>query len=126
MLLYTMGGALSFGKISRMPDAPPKPRAVVEAARRGATADLELLLREGGDLNASYANYRPLHALIQTDPHKDCGKPWAARLRCLDWLLAQGADPELAGGWPPARALVIAGFTGVPEYVERLKTAGAK
>ncbi len=108
-----------------MPKASPK-RAVVEAARNGSLAELERLRREGADLNASYAQYRPLHSLIQTDPHRAQRRPSAERLRCLDWLLANGADPELTGGWPPARAMVIAGFTGVPEYVERLKDAGVK
>jgi ankyrin repeat protein len=109
-----------------MPDSRPKPRAMVEAGRQGAKAALEALLAQGGDLNASYANYRPLHALIQTDPHKAHGKPSADRLRCLQWLLANGADPELTGGWPPARAMVIAGFTGISEYVGELRTAGVK
>src|SRR6476619_1294820 len=108
-----------------MPKASPK-RAVVEAARNGSLPNLRRLLREGADLNASYANYRPLQALIQTDPHRSQRRPSSERLRCLDWLLANGADPELTGGWPPARAMVIAGFTGVPEYVERLRDAGVK
>jgi hypothetical protein len=108
-----------------MPKASPK-RAIVEAARNGSLAELQRLLAEGADLNASYANYRPLHALIQTDPHRGERRPPAERLRCLDWLLANGADPELTGGWPPSRAMVLAGFTGIPDYVERLKQAGVK
>src|SRR6185436_660886 len=104
-----------------MPDPRPRPRAMAEAARQGSKSALEALLEKGGDLNASYANYRPLHSLIQTDPQKAHGKPSAERLRCLEWLLAHGADPELTGGWPPARAMVIAGFTGLPEYVEHLR-----
>ena len=109
-----------------MPDARPRPKALVEAARRGSLADLRGLLTLGGDLNGSFANYRPLHALIQTDPHRAHRGPSADRLRCLDWMLANGADPELTGGWPPARAILIAGFTGIPEYVESLKAAGVK
>src|SRR3954454_6423779 len=108
-----------------MPKASPK-RAVVEAARNGSLDHLKRLRQEGVDLNTSYANYRPLHSLIQTDPHREQRRPSAERLRCLDWLLANGADPELTGGWPPARAMVIAGFTGIPEYVERLKDAGVR
>ncbi len=99
---------------------------MVETARKGSKTELEALVKQGGDLNASYANYRPLHSLIQTDPHRGQCKPSAERLRCLDWMLANGADPELTGGWPPARAIVIAGFTGIPEYVEHLRKGGAK
>jgi ankyrin repeat protein len=95
-----------------------KPREVVGAAQR---ADLAELKRLKGDLNASYRNYRPLHALIQEEKSAT-----AKRLACLDWLLSNGADPELTGGWPPARAIVTAAFMGIPEYVEPLRKAGAK
>jgi ankyrin repeat protein len=47
-------------------------------------------------------------------------------LACLDWLLANGADPELTGAWPPARAIIVAAFMGRPECVQRLRKAGAK
>lgn len=109
-----------------MPEVPPKPRAIVGAAQEASVADLEALLRHGGDVNGSYRSYRALHALIQEKPHEAAGKPSAERLACLDWLLAHGADPELTGGWPPARAIVTAAFTGIPEYVERLRKAGAR
>lgn len=41
-------------------------------------------------------------------------------------MLAHGADPEQPGAWPPARAMIIAAFVGEPEYVKRLRKAGAK
>jgi ankyrin repeat protein len=47
-------------------------------------------------------------------------------LACLEWLLDQGADPEQLGAWPPARAIIIAAFVGAPEYVKRLRKAGAR
>ncbi len=50
----------------------------------------------------------------------------ADRLPSLEWLLENGADPEQLAAWPPARAIVIAGFVGEREYVTRLKKAGAR
>jgi ankyrin repeat protein len=41
-------------------------------------------------------------------------------------MLANGADPEQLGAWPASRAIVIAGFVGVPEYVRILRKGGAK
>jgi hypothetical protein len=99
-----------------MPEAP-KPRAVVGAAQAASLIALQGLLKQGGDLNASYRNYRPLHALIQEQTHEATGRPSAERLQCLDWLLAHGANPELTGGWPPARAIITAAFMGIPAYV---------
>jgi hypothetical protein len=106
------------------PAAARQPRPMVEAARAAFQGALELLHKGGGDLNASWRNYRPLHALMQEDPHAEAGKPSAERLACLEWLLEHGADPEQLGGWPSARAVIIAGFSGVPEYVDRLRAAG--
>ena len=40
-------------------------------------------------------------------------------------MLDNGANPELPGAWPPARAIIIAAFVGEPEYVKRLEKAGA-
>jgi len=102
----------------------------VGAAQRADLAALERLAARGVDPNASWRNYRALHALIQEKPHGEPGAepfvPDPARLACLDWLLALGADPEALGAWPSARALVVAAFTGVREYVERLLAAGAR
>jgi hypothetical protein len=58
---------------------------------------LALLKKAGADLNASWRNYRPLHNLLQSEPHAAAGKPAPARLACLEWLLDNGADPELLG-----------------------------
>jgi ankyrin repeat protein len=99
---------------------------VVGAAQAASLTRLEALLKQGGDLNASYRNYRPLHALIQEKPHETGGKPSAERLACLDFLLEHGANPELTGGWPPARAIITAAFMGIPAYVERLQKVGAR
>jgi ankyrin repeat protein len=43
-----------------------------------------------------------------------------AGMRAL--LRENGADPELTAAWPPARAIVVAAFTGVSEYVAILRT----
>ena len=105
----------------------------VGAAQRADLAQLEALLARGADPNASWRNYRALHALIQEKPHGEPGEPDASpaepnakRLACFDWLLAHGADPDALGAWPSARAILVAAFTGVPAYVERLRAAGAR
>jgi ankyrin repeat protein len=108
------------------PHAARKPRAILEATRLAFQPALELLHREGADPNASYRNYRPLHALIQAELRIDGGKPDRERLACLEWLVQHGADPELAAGWPPARALILAAFAGEPEYIKLLVEAGAR
>lgn len=108
-----------------------KPAAVVEAGRLADLASLKRLHAAGADLNASWRQYRALHALIQERPHGESeanadAPPPAARLECLDWLLAHGADPEALGAWPPARALVVAAFVGEEAYVKRLLAGGAR
>ena len=109
------------------PKTAKSPRAVGEAAGKAFLPALELLHKHGADLNAVWRNYRPLHALLQTtDPHAAAGKPEPARLEALDWLLEHGADPELLGAWPSARAIIIAAFVGEPGYVKRLKNGGAR
>lgn len=108
------------------PKGARHPRVIVEAAQRAFQPAVALLHRNGADLNASYRNYRPLHSLLQQDPHAEGGQPSRERLACLDWLLANGADPEQLGAWPSSRAIIIAAFVGVPEYVERLRKVGAK
>ncbi len=111
----------------RGPDRPT-PADIVRAAGDADLARMEELDARGADWNARWRNYRPLHALIQEDPHGPhaLGKADPQRLKCLDWLLAHGADPEQVGAWPSARALIIAAFVGVPEYVDRLRSAGAR
>ena len=101
-------------------------RAIVEAGRLAFQKAIELLHRNGADLNAASRGYRPLHALLQEDPHATVGKPSAQRLACLDWMLKHGADPEQLGAWPSARAIIIAAFVGQPDYVKRLRKAGTK
>jgi ankyrin repeat protein len=99
-------------------------RAVGEAARMGWLAGLKLASRRGGDVNLSYRNYRPLHALIQEKPHEG-GSSTPERVKCLEWLLERGADPQLQGGWPLASAIVIAAGVGEADYVSVLKAHGA-
>ncbi len=100
-------------------------RAVIEAARLAWKPGLVLLKKRGADLNASYRNYRALHALIQEKPHEG-GSSTPKRVKVLEWLLANGADPELTGAWPAVRAIVVAAFTGEATYVDVLKTGGAR
>lgn len=76
--------------------------------------------KAGADLNAQHRGYRALHALVQTKPHADATAPSAEQLKCFSWLLAHGADPDLPGAWPPARAILVAAFMGAPEYVDLL------
>jgi ankyrin repeat protein len=108
----------------------PRAAEVVRAAQAADLGQLERLHARGADWNASWRNYRPLHALIQEEPHAERAEKAgttvdAKRLACLDWLLAHGADPEALGAWPSLRAILVAAFAGVPEYVERLRAAGA-
>lgn len=101
------------------------PRVVVEAGRLGWQRGLALLHAQGADLNASYKNYRALHALIQEKPHEG-NSSTPERTACLTWMVAHGADPELTAAWPPARAVIVAAFTGELAYVQALKDGGAK
>jgi ankyrin repeat protein len=108
------------------PSAAKIPRMIGTAAGKANLPAVQLLRKHGADLNAVWRNYRPIHNLIQTDPHVAAGKPGPERLACLEWLLANGADPELTGAWPSARALIIAAFVGEPDYVKALRAAGAR
>jgi ankyrin repeat protein len=108
------------------PSAARHPKVVNCAAALANQKALQLLLKAGADLNGVYRNYRPLHNLLQTDPHKAAGKPSPDRLACLEWMLGNGANPELTAAWPSARAIIIAAFVGSPEYVATLRKAGAK
>jgi ankyrin repeat protein len=108
------------------PAAACHPKVVNCAGALANRKALELLIRAGADLNGIYRNYRPLHNLLQTDAHKAAGKPSPERLACLEWMLANGADPELTAAWPSARAIVIAAFAGSPEYVVVLRKSGVK
>ena len=106
-------------------NGPIPGQAIVAAAQLAWKPGLALLHEHGADFNATFKNYRPLHALIQEEPHAEATAT-AARVACLKWLIKHGADPELAGAWPAARVLVIAAFTGQPAYVEALRDAGAR
>lgn len=101
------------------------PRPMQEAARMGWKEGVKLLLTAGADPNAGWRNYRPVHALIQEDPHAPGSTPTKSRVQCLEFLLANGADPELLGGWPSARAIIVAAFMGETIYVETLLKNGA-
>jgi ankyrin repeat protein len=116
--------------LKRRPKEATKPQVILEAARLGNLAALKLLAKAGADLNASWRGYRPLHALIQEKPHGDeiakTGKTPRERLAALDWLLSSGADPELTGAWPPARAVLIAAFVGSRDFLDCLFEHGAR
>ncbi len=112
--------------IKASPDAARAPRPVGAAGGMAWKEGLQLLIDHHADLNAIWRGYRPMHALIQEAPHAEHGKPAPERVDCLRWMLANGADPELDAAWPPSRALLIAAFTGVPEYVIVLRDAGAR
>jgi ankyrin repeat protein len=112
--------------LQRDPARARSARALVEAGRLGSKEALALLVRHGGDLNAAWRGYRPIHALIQEQPHADGATPPPAGRACLKWMLAHGADPEQLGAFPPARAILIAAFVGEPAYIELLRAAGAK
>lgn len=105
---------------------PVAPKLIVGAAQAADLATLKVLIANGGDINASYRNYRGLHALIQTRPHADAAAPSAKQIACFKWMLKHGADPELLGAWPASRAILVAAFMGAREYVEVLAEAGAR
>ena len=102
---------------------------ILKAAGRADRAALERLVARGGDPNAVWRGYRAIHALIQRETHGDeeeAGEPGTKKLECLAWLLANGADPELPGAWPPMPALIVAAFWGSRTYVDALIEGGAK
>ena len=98
-------------------------RAVVDAAGRADRKALATLARSGADLNASWRGYRPLHALIQEDPHAEGASAPAERLPALVWLLEHGADPNLPDerGWT---ALHQAASRGNERRMRALLAAG--
>jgi ankyrin repeat protein len=109
------------------PEVARYPKYMVAAGRLGSLGILQLLHRNGSDLNAPYKKYTALSNLIQTNPHTAAGaKADPERLACLTWLLENGADTEQLSAWPPARAIIIAAFVGQPEYVKLLRKSGAR
>jgi ankyrin repeat protein len=103
----------------------PFSKEIVKAAGQADAAEVKRLLDRGADPNASYRNYRPLHALIQEKPHAGETAASPRRMKTLDLLLARGADPEQLGAWPLAKATIIAAFAGSAEIVDRLLQRGA-
>jgi ankyrin repeat protein len=110
--------------LKAQPAAARQPRSICEAGGSAFLPAIQLLVKHGADLNAAWRGYRPLHNLIQSEPHKAADKPTPERLSCLEWMLEHGADPEQTGAWPPARAVIIAAFSGQPEFVKRLRRKG--
>src|SRR5215813_10635973 len=98
----------------------------MKAAHTAFLPALKVLHKNGSDLNVLYCKNRPLFSLMQPFHHHGAGKVEPERLECLQWMLANGADTELMGGWPPSRAIILAAVSGAPEYVEAVKKAGAK
>jgi ankyrin repeat protein len=105
---------------------PSSAKSIVDAAQKADTDSIKALLKRGGDINAQYRGYRALHALIQTKAHADAVAPSAKQLKAFSWLLDHGADPDLPGAWPPARAILVAAFAGTPQYVDLLVRHGFK
>jgi ankyrin repeat protein len=106
------------------PEAARHPKYMVVAGSLASLPVIQLLRRNGSNLNASYKKYSALNNLIQENPHAAAdGQADPERLACLTWLLEQGADPEQLSAWPPARAIIIAAFVGQPEYVRALRKA---
>jgi len=107
------------------PRLAKKAQLVVGAAQHAKKDLLEVLLAHGADPNAVWRGYRPLHALIQERPHGET-EPTKERVRCLKWLVKHGADPELTGAWPQARAVLVAAFLGSAPLVDALVEGGAR
>jgi hypothetical protein len=112
--------------VRKDPQLALAPELVIDAARFANEQALVLLLDAGADPNAMKRGYRPLHALIQERIHDEVDAPSPQRLKCLDILLERGADPEYLAAFPPARALVIAAFTGVRALTDPIVTARAQ
>ena len=60
--------------IAADPKVARQPRLVGTAAGRALQPALVLLKKAGADLNASWRNYRPLHNLLQEEPHGAAGQ----------------------------------------------------
>lgn len=108
------------------PELAQKAQLLLDACKQADLGSFKALKAAGADLNAIYCGYRSLHALMQETLHAAADPASKERLACLDWLLANGADPELAAAWPPSRALLIAAFVGESAYVERPRESGAR
>jgi len=106
------------------PASARSPRVIVEAGRLGLQPVLAALVRAGADINAVYRGYGAIHALIQEEAPEAGSPAPKARLACLEWMLANGANAELPGAFPPARALLVAAFAGIKEYCDALVDAG--
>ena len=117
--------ARNLTELRKLAKSNPRSNAMVECGRVAWLEGFKTLVSRGGDLNAMFKGYRPLHSLLQEDAHQATGNPPAERLECLDWLLENGADPEQLAAWPAARALIIAAFVGSSEFVDRLRNRGA-
>lgn len=126
--------AIRGGKLAAMrtavkanPEAARHPKYMVEAGRSGSLSIIQVLHRNGSDLNASFRNYCAPSNLIQENAHAAAnGKANPERPACLARLLENGADPEKLSAWPPARAIIIAAFVGQSEYVKSPRKGGAK
>jgi len=89
-------------RLVRDPKLARKAQLVVGAAQEADLAALKALVAHGADLNASWRNYRPLHALIQEKPHApdSAGRVDERRLAALDWLLSTATIPSSSAPGP--------------------------
>jgi len=100
--------------IAANPAAARHAHAVGEAGRLAWQPDLEALEAAGADLNAAWRNYRPLHALLQEDPHTAACEPAPDRLSGLD-------------ACPRRRSRATWGVAvGSPAYIDLLIQGGAR
>lgn len=86
------------------PKVARQARVVGAAAGRAMQPALVLLKEAGADLNASWRNYRPLHNLLQGEPHAAAGKPRPRGWRAWSGCSITAPIPNNSGrGLPRAR-----------------------
>lgn len=112
--------------LARDPALARKPQVILTAAGLARIDVFKLLVEHGADLNVQWRGYRALHSVIQGESPHQAVEVSADRQKCLEWLLAHGADPEQTGAWPPARAILVAAFTGIGPFVDALRENGAR
>ena len=107
------------------PKVARQARVVGAAAGRAMQPALVLLKEAGADLNASWRNYRPLHNLLQGEPHAAAGKPRPRGWRAWSGCSITAPIPNNSGRGLP-RAIIVAAFVGSPEYVKLLPRAARR
>jgi ankyrin repeat protein len=119
------GDAEGLARLLASASEAPHARLLLTSMAQPDLRIIEILLEAGADPNGAWRGYRPLHALIQ-ERASDGADDLDTRLACMDLLLAKGAEPELPAAFPPATAVLIAAFTGIRAFVDKLLAAGAQ